>query len=262
MTIKPELVKKVKYHFNLNIYESKVWLALLSRNMASVGEIAEVSGVPRSRVYDVLESLEKQGFAIAKLGKPVKYIAVKPAIVLERIKGRILKEAETRVKNLVGIRDSEDFRELENLYNDGIKPVNPGDLSAAIRGRANIYSHIKDLVSTAKKEVIMVSNPQELKRKAHFLKPIFEKLKQNNVKILIASSSNDREDGSLVNLSKLLGVPIKKIKVNGRFCIVDNEKAIITITPETEEDDIAILFNSPFFSKAMTSFLLPAFKLT
>ena len=75
MINKQELVKKIKEYFNLNIYETKVWLALLSKGVASAGEVAELSGVPRSRTYDVLESLEKQGFAMMKLGKPVKYIS-------------------------------------------------------------------------------------------------------------------------------------------------------------------------------------------
>ena len=88
MIIKPELVKKIRSHFNLNIYETKVWLALLSKGVASAGEIAEMSGVPRSRTYDVLESLEKAGFAISKLGKPVKYIAVKPTTVVEKTKNK------------------------------------------------------------------------------------------------------------------------------------------------------------------------------
>ena len=66
MIIKPELVRRIKEYFNLNIYETKVWLALLSKGVASAGEVAEISGVPRSRTYDVLESLEKRGFAITK----------------------------------------------------------------------------------------------------------------------------------------------------------------------------------------------------
>ena len=82
MNFKPELVKKIKDYFSLNIYETKVWLALISKGVASAGEIAEISEVPRSRTYDVLESLEKMGFALAKIGKPVKYMAVKPTQVI------------------------------------------------------------------------------------------------------------------------------------------------------------------------------------
>lgn len=60
MIIKQELVKRIKDHFDLNIYETKVWLALLSKGVVSAGETAELSGVPRSRTYDVLESLAKK----------------------------------------------------------------------------------------------------------------------------------------------------------------------------------------------------------
>src|SRR3989338_3816348 len=100
MIIKPELVKKIKDYFGLNIYETKVWMALLGKGVASAGEIAEASGVPRSRTYDVLESIEKQGFAISKIGKPAKYIAVKPGIILEKLKNNMVKDAEERVELL------------------------------------------------------------------------------------------------------------------------------------------------------------------
>ena len=94
MIVNQELVKRIKDYFGLNIYETKVWLALLSKGIISAGETAELSGVPRSRTYDVLESLEKQGFAIAKIGKPTKYIAVKPTVVLEKLKRKELQKTE------------------------------------------------------------------------------------------------------------------------------------------------------------------------
>src|SRR3989339_2177357 len=115
MIIKPELVKRIKEYFNLNIYETKIWLALLSKGIASAGEVAELSGVPRSRAYDVLESLEKRGFAIIKIGKPVKYIAVKPTEVIERMKSNALQEAQERVKSLVGLKETTEYVELEEL---------------------------------------------------------------------------------------------------------------------------------------------------
>src|SRR3989338_4316946 len=100
MIIKPELLNKVKYYFGLNIYEGKTWLALLSKGAASAGEIAELSGVPRSRTYDVLESLEKQGFVIQKLDKPVKYLAVKPDSVIEKLKSQVTRDADERTELL------------------------------------------------------------------------------------------------------------------------------------------------------------------
>ncbi|MEK6816001.1 MAG: helix-turn-helix domain-containing protein, partial [Nanoarchaeota archaeon] len=78
MIVQESFLKKLRSAFDLNIYEVKIWTALLSRGVASAGELADISGVPRSRSYDVLESLEKKGFVIMKLGKPIKYLAVKP----------------------------------------------------------------------------------------------------------------------------------------------------------------------------------------
>jgi len=267
MTAKNDLVKKIKYYFGLNIYESKVWLALLSKSIATVGEIAEISNVPRSRVYDVLESLEKSGFAIAKLGKPIKYIAVKPAVVIDHMKNNIIKDAEERAKSLVLAKDTQEYKELEMLHIQGIKPIRPEDLSSSITGRQNIYSHMKELIGDAKKEVTFVSTADSLKNKISFLKPIFNDLKTKGVSIKIAAGSIENKDEQLsekINLSMLskeLGVSIRNIKINSSFIIVDNAKLFVFVTPENGDDkDMAVWINSPFFSKALTTFLNPVWK--
>jgi len=63
-----ETIKKIK-SFGLNTYEVKIWTALLSRGVSTAGELSDIANVPRSRSYDVLESLEKKGFVIMKPGK-------------------------------------------------------------------------------------------------------------------------------------------------------------------------------------------------
>src|SRR4030042_5286702 len=109
MIVNKDLVHKIKDYFDLNIYETKVWLALLGKGVASAGEIAEISGVPRSRTYDVLESLEKQGFAILKLGKPVKYVAVKPNVIVEKLKSNTLRNAEDKIKVLSKLKETNEY---------------------------------------------------------------------------------------------------------------------------------------------------------
>ena len=178
MIIKPELVKRIKEHFSLNIYETKVWLALLSKGIASAGEIAELSGVPRSRTYDVLESLEKEGFAIAKLGKPVKYIAVKPTTVVEKLKTVTLKKANESVKMLANLKETKEYSELEELYDTGIEPVRHDNVSGAIKGKANVFNHLKELLESAKKEVIICTSASEVNEKSRIFSSIFSNLIQ------------------------------------------------------------------------------------
>src|SRR5512138_3044898 len=103
MIVKKEFLKKIK-DFGLNSYEAKIWTALLSRGVSTAGELSDIANVPRSRSYDVLESLEKKGFIVMKIGKPIKYIAVPPSEVLERVKKNIKSEADNHVKLLEDIK--------------------------------------------------------------------------------------------------------------------------------------------------------------
>jgi sugar-specific transcriptional regulator TrmB len=67
----------------LNSYEAKAYLALMGRDSFTAPQVADRSGVPRQRVYDVLNSLVEQGLAIGRPGKRgVKYTAVAPDIAL------------------------------------------------------------------------------------------------------------------------------------------------------------------------------------
>ena len=78
MIVQDDFIKRLRSSFDLNIYEAKIWTALLSKGIATAGELSDISDVPRSRTYDVLESLEKRGFVVMKLGKPIKYLSIKP----------------------------------------------------------------------------------------------------------------------------------------------------------------------------------------
>src|SRR4030042_6900726 len=99
MIVQKDFLSKLR-DFGLNTYESKLWTALLSRGIATAGELSDIANVPRSRTYDVLESLERKGFIVVKIGKPIKYIAIPPEDVLERVKKRILSDAEGKTKIL------------------------------------------------------------------------------------------------------------------------------------------------------------------
>jgi len=185
MQIKPELVKNVRAYFDLNIYETKVWLALLSKGMSSAGEIAEMSGVPRSRTYDVLESLEKRGFAIEKLGKPIKYLAVKPSVVIEKLKNNTMKTAEERIHTLANLKDTREFEELQDLHKSGIAPIKHQELSTSLKGKSNFYAQLRDTLELAEKSAYIVSTEYELNSKQKMFSEIFAKLNKRKVDVRV-----------------------------------------------------------------------------
>jgi len=250
MLVKSELISKIKDYFDLNIYETKVWLALLGKGTASAGEIATISGVPRSRTYDVLESLEKKGFAIVKLGKPVKYLGVKPKAILEKLKNNVRKEAEERITNLSTIQTTNEFEKLEDLYNVGINPVKREDLSAALKGKSNITNYLKEIIEEANKEVIICTSAEEIKLKLGLFSQTIEILKKSNVKIKMALSGEDFLINQIANKLKL---KISKAKIDAKFFIVDRKEILFYLSKEKGKEDLAIWLNSEFFSQAFAS---------
>ena len=249
MIIKPELVKKIKDYFGLNIYETKVWLALLGKGVASAGEIAEGSGVPRSRTYDVLESLEKQGFAISKIGKPAKYIAVRPGIILEKMKTNTMKDAEDKVEVLSKLKGSSEYAELEGIYTTGIKPIRHEDLSASIKGKATIYNHAREILENAKKEVIICTSCRDFTDKIRLFSTLITKLRKNGINVKIALSGNE---GDVKRIGIKIKEKIKFVDINTKFFIVDQEQILFMLSDgNVAEDEVAIWLNTPFFTNAL-----------
>ena len=106
MLIQKDFLTQLKW-FGLNSYESRLWTALLAKGTATAGELSDIANVPRSRTYDVLEGLERKGFIIMKLGKPIKYIALPPESVLDKVKKKISEDAEERTNTLNKLKDTE-----------------------------------------------------------------------------------------------------------------------------------------------------------
>ncbi len=258
MIIKPELVSQIKEYFNLNIYETKVWLALLGKGVASAGEIAEISRVPRSRTYDVLESLEKQGFALMKLGKPVKYIAVKPRIIIEKLKSNAQKDSEEKIKTLLNLKETKEYLELEELYKNGILPVKHEEISGAIKGRLTIYNHIKELLESSKKEAIICISAAEIQARSRFFLSLFDRLKRANINLKVALSGADKE---IKKINAKFKIKAKLINIDAKFFMSDNEQMLFIISKGTSPDEeIAVWLNTPFFTSALSFMFNEAIK--
>ena len=250
MLVKQELINKIKDYFELNIYETKVWLALLGKGTASAGEIAEISGVPRSRTYDVLESLEKKGFAIVKIGKPVRYIGIKPKMILEKLKNDVKRNAEERISGLSNIKTTEEFIKLEEIYKTGIAPIKGEDITAALQGRLNISNHIREVLQNSKKEVIICTNANEIRSKQKLFQQTFANLKKSNIKIKIALSG---DENLIKQLEKAFEIKIKYTTLDTKFFIVDRREMLFYISKGGDKEDVAIWLNSDFFASAFAA---------
>lgn len=253
MIVKEDFLNKLRNLFGLNLYEVRIWTALLSRGVSTAGELSEIGNVPRSRAYDVLESLEKKGFIITKLGKPIRYIAVEPKEVVERVKKYFVNGAQTRVKRLEELRGGDVLSELNTLHKTGIEFIEPSDLSGAIRGRHNIYTHLETMIKGAQKSVVIMTTSKGLMRKVEALKPELERLKKKGVKIKIAAPITKESVAAVQDIQKVADVKHAK-DINARFCIVDGKELMFMVLNDDDVHptyDVGVWVNTPYFASAM-----------
>lgn len=254
MIVKEEFLSKLRRYFSLNLYEVKIWAALLSRGVSTAGELSDIANVPRSRSYDVLESLEKKGFIVMKLGKPIKYIAVNPSEVIERVKKNMRTDAESKVKRLEQLKDTGVLAELNTLHSQGVELVEPTDLSGSLRGRHNLYNHLELTIKNAEESVIIMTTSQGLMRKIEGLKPIFEEIAKRGVSIRIAAPITKEAMDAAKDISSI--AEVRNTDANARFCIVDGKELIFMVLDDQEVHptyDIGIWVNTPFFANALQS---------
>lgn len=262
MIVKEEFLSRLRKIFDLNLYEVKVWTALLSRGTSTAGELSSISDVPRSRTYDILESLEKKGFIIMKLGKPIKFVALKPEEVIERVKKNLVVEASEKSKRLEKLKSDEVLGELTALFSDGVKYVEPTDLSGALKGRQNIYNHLDMLVREAEKTITLVTTADGLSRKLEVLLPSLEKAKKRGVTIRVAAPINSENKQVAKDFAKV--AEVKNVEdLRARFMVVDSEQLMFMLLNDEEVHptyDIGVWLNTEFFAQALEGLFEIAWK--
>ncbi|MBI4162573.1 MAG: TrmB family transcriptional regulator [Candidatus Aenigmarchaeota archaeon] len=221
----------------LNKYERNLWVALLSRGASTAGELSDISNVPRSRCYDVLESLAERGFVIIQPGKPIKYVAVKPVEAMDRLKKKINEEATDMNSRIDRLSKSDTIRELEKVHKESIKTLRPEDMTGALKGRYAMHQQIESMFKKAKKSVKIMTTDTGLKELEENHLNVLKKAAASGVKIQIAAHMSKDSSESAKSLSKV--AQVKDIadvevleKAQGRLFIVDGNEFVLGLTDD------------------------------
>jgi sugar-specific transcriptional regulator TrmB len=97
------VVEKLR-EIGLTEYEAKAYTALLNAHLSTATQVSEKSGVPRTRIYSVLESLQTKGWIRIISGVPLLFKALEPATVFEKVKedyAELLDSIKTTLKRQV-----------------------------------------------------------------------------------------------------------------------------------------------------------------
>ena len=247
----------------LNLYERNIWVALLARGTSTAGELSEISKVPRSRTYDILQSLAEKGFVIIQSGKPLRFVAVKPEEAFERAKKILEEKFRAMVRRLDEIKKSDVMKELNRLYSKGVKLISPEEMTGALKGKSSLLRQIDSMLKEAKEEVNILTTPEGLNELLSYNFENLRRAKERGVKIRIASQLNEScisAVEALSGIAEIRELNKKEVPINGRFLIVDGREMLLSLTDAKTHttQDTALWSKSQY---AAGNMLKPMFKL-
>ncbi|WP_297069712.1 HTH-type sugar sensing transcriptional regulator TrmBL1 [Thermococcus sp.] len=162
-----EIIDKLQ-KLGLTKYESVAYITLLKLGPSKATDVTKESGIPHTRVYDVLSSLHRKGFVDVMHGSPRLYKPVNPEVVLEKVKEEFVSDIE----------------ELKGAFLELYRQVHGEELPEiwTIQGFDNTLERAEYVIRTAKHEVL-INTPFE------FLKLLREEIKRRKDVVFVIISS-------------------------------------------------------------------------
>jgi sugar-specific transcriptional regulator TrmB len=139
------------------------------------------------------------------------------------------------------------------IFTQGVKFVEPTDLSGSLRGRQNLYNHLDMMVRDAEKSITIVTTKEGLNRKLEALMPSLEKCKKRGVRIKIAAPIDD-SNIKIAREFKAVAEVRKLEKMKARFVIIDGNQVMFMLLDDEKfhpNYDIGIWVNTEYFSQAL-----------
>ncbi len=210
--------RKALERIGLTSYEIKTYSALLKTGQINASDLSQKSGVPYSKIYEVLGTLEEKGWIGSDDSRPTQYFAKSPTTAIETTKQNL----ETEFKR----NESVIVKELTPLYEQSGTSERP-DIWV-LSGVVNIASKILEMVDSCRNEV-MVAIPKVAEDLAKEALPKLRLLHDRGVDITILVSE-DVNSETLKSLSRVANVKIKKGLFGGG--IISDKRYVVILLGE------------------------------
>lgn len=213
----------------LNLYERKIYVALLAKGVATAAQVSEIATVPRSRSYDVLESLAEKGFVVMQPSKPIKYVALKPSEALDRTKSAMKSKFDIMVERIDKLKNSSVLNDLNSIHKEGLDLIQPTEMTGTLKGEETINRHLQSIIKEAKKNVEIITTEKGLNNIHSNNMRVLKKLSKKGVKIKIAAPVKDNKvSKSLSSIADVRNVR----SANSRMTIIDGEHVLMALTDD------------------------------
>ena len=148
-------------------YEAKAYLALLEKAPLTGYAVSLNSGVPRSKIYEVLGGLVERGEVMVSRESPALYTPLEPELLVRRRKRRMERSLEAAGKSLAGYARGNQTR--DNIWN--------------IAGREAILDRVVETVDRAENRILAEIWAED----AEELRPAFARAAERGVEIIVVA---------------------------------------------------------------------------
>lgn len=170
-------------NLGLTSYEIRVYLSLLDAGSMTASDISKKSGVPYSKIYEVLNTLEEKGWLESDSSRPQNFFPKSPSSALETMKLRHenkFRESQSAIAN-----------ELMPMYTKSGMKERPEIWVA--RGVPNILTKVNEVIQNSQQE-LLVALPHVAENLAKPVQPILRTLHDRGIKINILASAKISAD--------------------------------------------------------------------
>ncbi|OGI15804.1 hypothetical protein A3K63_00335 [Candidatus Micrarchaeota archaeon RBG_16_49_10] len=211
----------------LNLYERRLWVALLAKGVATAGELSAVANVPRSRSYDVLQTLADKGFVIVQTSKPLRYVGVAPKEALEKSKKTLEMDLTERITRIEKLQVSSLVEELESIHQQSLQIISMEDMTGALKGKYSVLQQMDSMLRDASSTISIVTTPNGLNELTNNHLSILKKMKEKGVNIKIAVNANDKCGDAIKTLSgvaEIKDISSSSSPIFGNFYVIDDKQ--------------------------------------
>lgn len=208
----------------LTYYGAKAYATLVSLGPSNAAKISAEAGVPRTKIYDVLNRLTEDGWIRAERTRPIVYSARHPKDLIEERKAALISEAD-RASN-----------ELSMMHDEVMDKENPQVW--LLRGMDNIIPKTLDMISRARRSIMMFGALYSTREIERIKKPMLAaKRKGVNVRVL-AQPRIRLKEGDL-DIARALAPLTPEIHGTGptrlKYVIVDERELLIMFSRADDE---------------------------
>lgn len=214
--------RKAMESLGLTSYEIRVYLSSLETSAITAAEISKKSGVPYSKIYEVLNSLEEKGWLQSDSSRPQKFFPKPPSTALEIMKSRhenrFRESKEVIVNELMPVYTKSGMRERPEIW--------------VTTGIMNILSKVNEVIENTHQE-LLVAVPQLAENVAKPLQPVLRTMHEKGVKINILASARINGD-TIKTMSRVADVRIKEGLFGGG--VIGDGKHVVILLGEGTAD--------------------------